>query len=301
MRLPAWFTQHLAALRALLVFTLLLGLAYPLALVAIGRLPGLHDHADGSLLRNPDGTVIGSRILGQSFTRPDGRPDPLYFQGRPSAAGDGYDPTSTSASNLGPESIEDTLPVPGAVDENGDPDQGTLSLLTQVCARSLAIGTLEVVDGSRPFCTNSGVGAVLRVFHTGGLTGTVIRAVSVNQPCPTTPFITTYEGVAVECARPGQDYSGGVLTPIRGTAPARSAVPSDAVTASASGLDPNISPAYARLQVPRIARERGTDPAAIMRLVDQNTTGRALGFMGEPAVNVLGLNQALDQQFPPTR
>ncbi len=78
-------------------------------------------------------------------------------------------------------------------------------------------------------------------------------------------------------------------------------MPSDAVTASASGLDPNISPGYARLQVPRIARERQTDPAAIMRLVEENTTGRTLGFIGEPGVNVLGLNQALDQQFPTTR
>ena len=245
--------------------------------------------------------MIGSRIIGQSFATPDGQPDPQYFQSRPSAAGDGYDPTSTSASNLGPESIEDTLPVPGAVDAKGEPDQGTQSLLTQVCARSLAIGKLEGVDGSRPFCTPDGVGAVLRVFYTDGLTGTVLRAVSVNQACPTKPFIATYAGVAVECAKPGEDYSGGVLTPIRGDAPTQSAVPSDAVTASASGLDPNISPGYARLQVPRIARERQTDPAAIMRLVEENTTGRTLGFIGEPGVNVLGLNRALDQQFPTTR
>jgi potassium-transporting ATPase KdpC subunit len=301
MRLPSWLTQHLAALRALLVFTLLLGIAYPLALVAVGWLPGLHNNAEGSLLRRPDGTVIGSRIIGQSFTRPDGQPDPVYFQSRPSAAGDGYDPTSTSASNLGPESIEDTLPVPGAVDENGDPDEGTQSLLTRVCARSLAIGKLELVDGGRPFCTSDGVGAVLRVFYSDGLTGTVVRAVSVNQACPAKPFIATYAGVAVECAKAGEDYSGGVLTPIRGTAVAPAAVPSDAVTASASGLDPNISPGYARLQVPRVARERGADPAAVMRLVEENTTSRALGFMGEPGVNVLQLNQVLDQQFPTTR
>ena len=221
MRLPSWIAQHLAALRVLLVFTVVLGLAYPLALVALARLPGLADKAQGSLVDGADGNPVGSRIIGQLFVDQDGNPLPQYFQSRPSAAGDGYDPTSTSASNLGPESIEDTLPVPGAVDEEGAPDEGSQSLLTQVCARSLAVGQLEGVDGSRPFCTSDGVGAVLRVFRSEGLTGTVTRVVSVNQACPVTPFVTTYQGVPVECAQPGEDYSGGVLTPIRGARPPR--------------------------------------------------------------------------------
>ncbi len=298
MRLPSWLNQHLAGLRALLVFTILLGIAYPLVMVAVAKFPGLNDNAQGSIVEGADGTPVGSEIIGQLFRDADGNPVPAYFQSRPSAAGDGYDPTSTAASNLGPESIEDTLPVPGAVDDEGNPDEGTQSLLTQVCARSVEVAQLEGVDGRRPYCTSDGIGAVLRVFYSDGLSGRVTRAVSVNQACPASPFLPAYGGVTVECGEPGADYSGGVLTAIRGDAPADPAVPADAVTASGSGLDPHISTAYARLQVPRIARERTADPAAIQRLVDEHTTGRALGFMGEPGVNVLMLNLALDRDFP---
>ena len=285
MRLPSWLAQHVAALRALLVFTVLCGLIYPLALVAVGRLPGLDGRADGSLVTVGD-TTVGSRLIGQAFTDSDGNAIPKYFQSRPSAAGDGYDPTATSASNLGPESVVDTLST--------NPDDAKQSLLTQVCARSLAIGKLEGVDGSRPYCTADGVGAVLAVFYRDGLTGPVTRVVSVNQTG--TPFLQTYDGVTVEPAKPGVDYvaAGGVVTPIRGSAPAKPVVPSDAVTAGASGLDPDISPAYANLQAPRIARERGLTLDQVHTLIKKYTDGRALGFMGEPGVNVLQLNLALD-------
>lgn len=281
MRLPSWLAQHLAALRALLVFTVLLGIAYPLAMVAVGRLPGLAGRTDGSLITVGE-TVVGSRLIGQAFTDADGKPDLRYFQSRPSAAGDGYDPTATSAGNLGPEDVVDT------------PDRP--SLLTQVCARSLAVGEREGVDGRRPYCTADGVGAVLAVFRRDGFTGPVTRVVSVNQTG--TPFVATYDGVSVEPARNGQDYRalGGVITPMRGDAPARPVVPADAVTAGASGLDPHISPAYAALQVPRIARQRGLTEDAVRTLVKDNTVGRALGFLGEPGVDVLELNLALDNE-----
>jgi K+-transporting ATPase ATPase C chain len=292
MRLPSWITQHLAGLRALLVLTVLLGLGYPLLVTAVAQLPGLKSRADGSLVR-VGGTVVGSRLIGQSFTDPDGNALVQYVQSRPSAAGDGYDPTSTSASNLGPESVVDILPDPATKADTGKP-----SLLTQVFGRSAAVGKLECVDGSRPFCTPDGVGAVLAVFYADGSTGPATRVVSLNQACPATPFLTDYQGVRVECATFGDDYSHGVVTPIRGTAPAHPVVPADAVTASGSGLDPQISPAYARLQAPRVAKARGTDVASVNTLIEQNMVGRGLGFMGEPGVNVLQLNLALDRQYP---
>jgi K+-transporting ATPase ATPase C chain len=293
MRLPYWLAQHLAALRALLVLTVLTGIVYPLAITAVAQIPGLSDHADGSLIKAGDRTV-GSAIIGQSFTGKDGKALVQYFQSRPSAAGAaGYDPTSSGASNLGPESVVDTLPDPGKPGDSGKP-----SLLTQVCARSKAVGDLERVDGRRPYCTPDGVGAVLAVFRRDGVTGPVVRAVSLNQSCPAVRFMSSYAGVAVECARFGADYSRGIVTPIRGGAPAAPVVPADAVTASGSGLDPHISPAYARLQVARVARVRGIDTATVGTLIDRHTTGRALGFMGQPAVNVVELNLDLDKRYP---
>jgi K+-transporting ATPase ATPase C chain len=292
MRLPSWISQHLAALRILLTFTVLVGLVYPFAILAIAQLPGLRDKANGSMIA-VNGTTVGSTMIGQSFLDKNGNALVQYFQSRPSAAGAGYDPTATSASNLGPESVVDTLPDPSNTN-----DTGKQSLLTQVCSRSLAVGKLEGVDGSRPYCTSGGVGAVLAVFYANGASGPVTRVVSLNEECPATPFIASYAGVSVECAHFGEDYSLGVVTPIRGTAPANPAVPADAVTASASGLDPDISVAYATLQAPRVAKARSIAVSVVDSLIDTYTTGRTLGFIGQPAVDVLALNVALDAQYP---
>jgi K+-transporting ATPase ATPase C chain len=285
--------QHVAALRMLIVLSVILGVGYPLFITLVAQIPGLQSRADGSQIKVA-GNVVGSKIIGQSFTDKDGNPLVQYFQSRPSAAGDGYDPTASSASNLGPESIVDTLPDPSVKG-----DTGKQSLLTQVCSRSLAIGKLEGVDGSRPFCTPDGVGAVLAVFWSGpGYHGHVTRVVSLNQTAPAKPFLATYKGVPVELAKSGDDYSKGQVVPIRGNAPSRPIVPADAVTASGSGLDPEISPAYARLQEARVAKARGISVAQVAALVDKYKKGRDLGFLGEPRVNVLLTNLDLDRSLP---
>ncbi|WP_219466337.1 potassium-transporting ATPase subunit C [Nonomuraea rhizosphaerae] len=261
--LPSWIRRHLTALRAVAVLTVLLGLVYPLLTTGVAQAL-FSDKANGSM------TGHGSALVGQSFTGKDGAPVRKYFQSRPSA-GD-HDPTATGASNLGPEDVIDT--------------PARKSLLTQVCARSLAVGELEGVSGARPYCTPDGIGAVLKVFPG--------RAVSVNQACPAVPFVTSYEGLEVECARPGEDHAAGRTVPVRGNVTAVQ-VPADAVTAGGSGLDPHISVTYADLQAPRVARERGLALGRVRALIGEHTTGRALGFIGEPAVDVLELNLALDR------
>ncbi len=298
-----WIRRHLAAVRALLVLTVVLGVVYPLAVWAVSIVPGLHGRAEGSLVRTADGRVAGSRIIGQSFTGKDGAPLRRYFQSRPSAAGDGYDPTASAASNLGPESIVDTLPDPRLTAAGKEDTNARASLLTDVCARSAAVGRLEGVSGARPFCTPGGVGAVLAIFGPRDRAGRVThpdRVVSLNEECGVVarPFVATYEGVAVQCARYGADYRTGEVVPVRGGAPARPRVPADAVTASGSGLDPDISPAYARLQAPRVARERGVPLAAVQQAIKDNEDGRALGFLGEAHVDVLTLNIELDRRYP---
>lgn len=187
--MSALLRQSVAGLRVLLVLTVLTGLLYPLAVFGVGRL--VPDRADGSMIE-VDGEVVGSRLLGQPFDGDE------WFQPRPSAAGEGYDPLASGASNLGPENAD---------------------LLDAVEQRRAEVAAREGVD----------------------------------------PAL----------------------------------VPPDAVTASASGLDPHISPAYADLQVARVARARGLDEDTVRRLVAEATTGRELGVLGEPRVNVLELNAAL--------
>lgn len=93
------------ALRAMLVFTLVLGVGYALLVTGIGQL-ALPGQANGSLVRDTSGQPVGSSLIGQSFTDAEGEALPQYFQSRPSAAGDGYDGGASSGSNLGPENAD---------------------------------------------------------------------------------------------------------------------------------------------------------------------------------------------------
>ena len=137
---------------------------------------------------------------------------------------------------------------------------------------------------------------MLSVIHDTGLKGPVKSVVSVNQECPTKPFIATYDGVAVTCATFGVDYRIGKIVLVAG--PGKSTdnpVPADAVTASGSGLDPDISVAYANLQAPRVAKARDITIDQVHKLISKYTVGRTWGFMGSPGVDVLQLNLALDK------
>jgi len=204
-RLPAWIGQHLAAVRAIIVLTIITGFIYPLVVLGIGQ-AAFHNQANGSLV-SANGKVVGSSLLCQEFVDSKGNPLPQYFQPRPSTASAansktdfGCDPNYSGASNLGPNNT---------------------TLLQNIQQRKAAYAKLNGVPAS--------------------------------------------------------------------------SVPPDAVTTSGSGLDPYISPQNAYLQVNRVAAARHLSPAQVRALVDSHVQGRTLGFLGEPRVNVLALNMALDQ------
>jgi K+-transporting ATPase ATPase C chain len=197
--------NYLAALRMLLVLTVITGIAYPLLVTGVAEAAFSHQANGSQVTKN--GTTVGSSLIGQNFNLPlknpndpneVAKPDPKWFQPRPSAGG--YDPLASGASNLGPN----------------NPD-----LVKTIKDRRTAIAAF---DGVNP-----------------------------------------------------KD------------------VPADAVTASGSGLEPDISKAYAAEQVDRVAENRGLSTATVKKLVSDNTHSRALGFLGEPYVDVVTLNVALSK------
>ncbi|MGB6430562.1 MAG: potassium-transporting ATPase subunit KdpC [Candidatus Acidiferrales bacterium] len=180
--------------RLMVVFTILTGLLYPAVMTGVSQLV-FPKQANGSLV-TVNGNVVGSSLIAQGFTKPE------YFHPRPSVAGNGYDPTASGGSNLGPTSQ---------------------ALMTRLQAS--------------------------------------VAAFRKENP----------------------DFTGDI--------------PSDILTTSASGLDPHISPAAAEAQAARVAKARGVSQDQIEPLIAQFTQRPDLGFLGEPRVNVLLLNIALDQKY----
>lgn len=188
--------RHLViALRLMILFTIVCGIAYPLLVTGLSQWWFPHQ-ANGSLLR-ADGRVVGSAMLGQTFTAP------RYFHPRPSAAGKGYDAMASGGTNLTPASADFQARVTAAV---------------------------------------------------------------------------------AQFRRENPQYHGPV--------------PADMVTASGSGLDPDISPEAALAQAPRVAAARGLPLASVNALVRQHVQQRTWDLLGEPRVNVLELNLALDVRAP---
>ncbi|MFI6352243.1 potassium-transporting ATPase subunit KdpC [Streptomyces sp. NPDC050743] len=184
-----------AALRMLLVLTVVTGIVYPLVVTGIGQ-AAFHSKANGSTVK-VDGKVVGSSLIGQSWNiKGTDKPDPKWFQPRPSNSN--YDPLATGSSQLSASNPK----------------------LVQM-----------VKDAKKQ--------------------------------------VAEFNGVP------------------------QSEVPKDAVTGSASAIDPDISPAYADIQVGRVAKANGLPVSQVQKLVKEHTDGRTLGFMGEPHVNVLALNIAL--------
>src|SRR3984893_12535472 len=232
----------------MLVMTVLTGLVYPAVITGIAQAV-FRDQANGSLIVS-NGQVVGSRLIGQNFTKPE------YFHPRPSAAGSGYDPTASGGSNLGPTSaklINGTTKVDEKKNEVVDFD-GIKDRIVHYCVdNGIAYDSSRPLDAFKDAQGNLDDVKLMKAFN--------------------------------------DDKAPLVFTP-------KTPIPADAVTASASGLDPHISPGNAQAQAARVAKARGVPMEQLQALVAEHTDGRTLGFLGEPSVNVLELNLALDQQVP---
>jgi potassium-transporting ATPase KdpC subunit len=241
-----------------LVVAVALGLVYPLALVGIGKVAFSY-RANGSMVTE-HGQVVGSALIGQSFLDAKGNPLPQYFQPRPSDAGAGYDPTISSASNLGP----------------GDPRLiGFIPGLNTVGLDGSKSRTNPFATKADPYCVPTDP------------TGAPVIAPTAGQK-----YAKNKDGSYV-CDPNTVPERAIAYRQLNGLAP-NATVPNDAVQASGSGLDPDISVANARLQAPRVARARHLSTATVMNLISKHTDGRPWGFLGEQTVNVLDLNLALN-------
>ena len=255
----AIFGRHLVASAIMLLgVTLVLGFGYPLVVTGLSQL-FFHQQANGSLLYR-NGKLVGSALLGQSFTDSKGNPLPQYFQPRPSAAGAGYDASSSGASNLGPSNplLIGFVPGVNTVGLDGSP------------------------SATNPFATKADPACV----------PTDPKGNPVTSPVPGQKYAKASDGSYV-CDPNTIPQRAIAYRAFNGLA-ANASVPVDAVTASGSGLDPDISVQNALDQAPRVARARHLATAQVTALVYRYTQGRQWGFLGEPTVNVLKLNLALD-------
>ena len=276
MRLPSWLAQHLAALRALLVFTVLLGLAYPLAMVAVAQIPGLSEPAPTARSSSQNGNgrrqrahrpVVHRRRRqpARRSTSSPGRPRPATATTRPPPR----PATSARRASSTPCPTRPTRTTPAS--RACSPRSAPAARRRRAGGRRRAPAVLHRRTASAR-CS--------RVFHRDGLTGPVTRVVSLNQACPATPFLSHVRG-----------RHGGVRQVRRGllarawsrrsaaTRRPTPAVPADAVTASGSGLDPHISPAYADAAgAPGGQGPRHRRSARSTALIDEHTTGRFLGL-----------------------
>jgi potassium-transporting ATPase KdpC subunit len=234
--------------RLMIALTLLTGIAYPVVMTGISKAL-FASQADGSLVTQ-NGKVVGSALIGQSFTQPE------YFHPRPSSAGSGYDATASSGSNLGPTSAK------------------------------LLHGTTKTDDKGKEIVDFDGIED--RIVHYS-----VDNDIPFTSSIPLTQFQDAQGDLDdVKLIKAFNDTKVPLVF-----AP-KTQIPADAVTGSASGLDPHISPANADLQVARVAKARGASPEQIRSLIAKVTDKPALGFIGEPRVNVFLLNVSLDQNFP---
>jgi potassium-transporting ATPase KdpC subunit len=258
--------QLLPALLAMIVFTVLTGIAYPLVVTGIAQV-GIRDKANGSLVTR-GGHVVGSHLIGQSFTDAEGNPLPQYFQSRPSAASGaagkttaGDDPTLSSGSNYGPTNplLVGFIPGLNVVDRRGNPST------------------------VNPFATSDDPSCVPmdRQGH------------PVTKPSSGQRYARSPDGSFV-CDPNTVPERVLAYRQLNGL-PSDAQVPVDAVTTSGSGLDPDISLANARLQAPRVARARHLPSVLVERLVAEHRSSRTVGVLGETTVNVLSLNLALDR------
>ena len=235
------------ALRLMIVFTILTGLVYPVAMTGISKVI-FPNHAGGSLV-TVNGKVVGSSLIGQTFSKDE------YFHPRPSSAGNGYDATASSGSNLGPTSAK------------------------------LLRGTTKMDDKKNEVVDFDGIS--LRIVHY-----CLDNDIPYESSMPLDQFKTTKGDLdEVKLIKAFNDDKNPLV--FKPKAP----IPADAVTASGSGLDPHISAANAEIQAARVTKARKVSTEQVKQLIAQSTEKADLGFLGEPRVNVLMLNIALDEKF----